>query len=430
MPASKSTFVALAFLFLAAISVFCGIDRVAGQWMLICYFCAFFGYFWLVTRHAGFSLFWIGLAARLMLFATLPTLSDDVFRFIWDGQLMLSGQDPYSATPQTLFELSKGTLYPQLFALLNSPNYFSVYPPLNQWLFAAITYLGGSSLLLTTNLLRTLLVGAEVGAFFLLRKWLKTSGKSPDLVYWYFLNPLAILEITGNVHLEGFVIFFLILGLFLLQIKKPFGAGFGIGMAIGTKLLPVIFLPSILLNAGFRNGIKIGLLALVIGLVPFYFFSFTSTFEGIGSSLSLYFQKFEFNASFYFLVREIGFWIKGYNIIGQAGPWLSLFNAACIAFIAIWGNWKKWPLPKTLLLTLAVYLLLSTTVHPWYILPLIPLGLMLGIYFPVVWSGVVFLTYLGYLPEGYDLHPVWLFVEYGIVFSWGAYELYQDAQKS
>jgi alpha-1,6-mannosyltransferase len=136
----------------------------------------------------------------------------------------------------------------------------------------------------------------------------------------------------------------------------------------------------------------------------------TSLFVNIQKSLGLYFQSFEFNASLYYIFREVGFWVKGYNIIGSLGPWLSISSMTIIITISYFG--PKWMLPKAMLWVLFTYLICATTVHPWYILPLIPLGLLSGFYFPIVWSILIFVTYVGYTLEGYDLPMYWVVIEY------------------
>lgn len=417
-----SAFYALVFILYASISTIGLIaDRSESALLLLSYFAAFGSYLVLCWFHNDHRLLlFIGIGTRVILFFGMPTLSEDIFRFIWDGRLVLEGIDPYLATPD-----SQKSFDPVLFQQLNSPAYHSVYPPLNQGLFALSALLGGSSLLFTTNLIRGLLLLAEIGSYLLIRKLLIARGKSPELANWYFLNPLVILEIVGNVHLEGLVIFFLLLGLFFLYKNHRLLSGFGFGLAIGTKLSPLLFLPALLFSMKWKKGFLLCSVAVLVGLLPFLFFPSTSSLSGFQQSLGLYFQKFEFNASVYFLVREVGFWYKGYNIIGTAGPALSLLSGGAILIFAVIAGRKKWRLEFVLLFSLTIYLMLSTTVHPWYILPLISMGILSGFWFPMVWSGFIFLTYLGYNESGYSISPVWIATEYLIVFSVLTYELYR-----
>ena len=65
----------------------------------LAYFSAFFGYFWLCKfPPAQSATFTVGLASRLLLFIGLPMLSDDIYRFIWDGALI---QDELHSECQT-----------------------------------------------------------------------------------------------------------------------------------------------------------------------------------------------------------------------------------------------------------------------------------------------------------------------------------------
>ena len=146
------------------------------------------------------------------------------------------------------------------------------------------------------------------------------------------------------------------------------------------------------------------------GLVPYF------ELPDLPHSLKLYFQYFEFNASIYFILRALGFWFKGYNIIGTLGPILALMSLFLISLGAIFFYYSKKSLETALLYSLTIYLLMSTTIHPWYILTLIPLGLLSGHWYPVIWSSTVFWSYFGYNCTGYNLPIWWILSEYIILF--------------
>jgi len=84
-------------------------------------------------------LLWISMGFRLIFIIAIPALSDDYFRFIWDGKLFVNGINPYLSIPSEIIntDLAKTAgLSQELYKGLNSPEYFSVYPPVNQLLFA------------------------------------------------------------------------------------------------------------------------------------------------------------------------------------------------------------------------------------------------------------------------------------------------------
>ncbi|MEM8568776.1 MAG: mannosyltransferase, partial [Bacteroidota bacterium] len=147
--------------------------------------------------------------------------------------------------------------------------------------------------------------------------------------------------------------------------------------------------------------------------------------HGMSSSISLYFQKFEFNASIYYLVRELGFLLKGYNVIATAGPWLSVVTFLLILGLALFSNPQKDRTPSVWLWILFVYFSMATIVHPWYVTSLIALGVLTKYQFPILWSGLIFLSYLGYNETGYDENMLVVIIEYGLLFTFIAYEVNQ-----
>ncbi|MEQ8777433.1 MAG: glycosyltransferase family 87 protein [Marinoscillum sp.] len=431
MPKQDKTAVfAAGFIFFAGISA-TGllIPRHHGWMLLFAYFSAFFAYIWLCKSEIKLThLLAIGVTARLILFLGLPSLSDDLYRFIWDGALLREGFSPYAGLPAEYLSLGIPGVDQKLYDQLNSQPYYSVYPPLNQLLFWISTTIG-TTWLTQANLLRCFFLMADLGSVYFLRQLLSHQ-KNHSVIGWFFLNPLLILEATGNIHFEGLVVFFILLGLYTLEKNRTISSGIGFGLAAATKLLPLIFLPAILMKKWLKEGATVTIVAglvVSISLIPFVN---SALLSGMQSSLGLYFQKFEFNASVYFLLREAGFWFRGYNIIGTLGPTLSVLTLLGVLGLALNGQRRKWPLSKTMLFSLSLYLLLATTVHPWYILPLIALGLLSGFYYPIVWSLMIFVTYFGYQEAGFELSTLWIVLEYGVVLSTFAIELIRSHEKS
>lgn len=387
--------------------------------ILLAYFSSFVGYFWFCKFISGFNyVLSAGVLCRLLLFFAMPNLSDDVYRFIWDGYLLAEGVSPFANLPGAY--VNSNIVIPgvtrELYQNLNSPEYYTVYPPFNQFIFWLSVQIK-NSWLFSANVIRAILLLADIGAFLMLRKVLAQRKRNPSLANWYFLNPLVILEFTGNLHFEGLVIFFLVSGLYYLIKNKPVLSGLGFGMAVATKLLPLIYLPALLFTLEIRKGLLVCSVAVLVALISFLPMLDEAFIHGLQSSIGLYINKFEFNGSIYLLLREIGYWITGYNIIGILGPFLSFCTVTLIIWLAFHAKKHLWPVEKTMLFSLTIYLLLATTVHPWYIIPLIVFGLLSGYYFPIVWSLMIFVTYFGYTNEGFELSPLWIVFEYVIVLS-------------
>src|SRR5690606_26239610 len=85
-------------------------------------------------------------------------------------------------------------------------------------------------------------------------------------------------------------------------------------------------------------------------------------------TVGLWFNNFEFNASFYYLIREIGFLYKGYNIIDLAGLKMAVVVLVFLLLISLLRkNEKPSTMMSTLLFAMSFYLAFTTTLHPWYV---------------------------------------------------------------
>jgi alpha-1,6-mannosyltransferase len=375
----------------------------------------------------------IGLLFRIALLFSTPFLSQDFYRFIWDGRLIMAGINPYAFTPNQIIN-SPDTI-PQLKELYQgmgslSASHFTNYPPFNQLIFALGGLVAGKSILGTTIFFRLVIILADVGIFYFGRKVLIHLKQNPNKIFWYFLNPLVILELTGNLHFEGVMLFLLILGIYYLIQNKWLIASLFIALSISTKLLPLLLLPLLWQIVRPEKRLRFYSLILLLNIIFFLPFLTSNLVKNYTTSIALWFVNFEFNASIYYLVRAIGFYTNGYNIIGVVGKIIPLISIAIILFFAfIKKNNSFEKIMVHSLMVLSLYFFLSTTVHPWYCINLVLLGVFTKYKFPIVWSFFIILSYYAYSVNPFKENFYLLLVEYGVVYGVFLYEINTKSTK-
>lgn len=368
----------------------------------------------------------ISIVARLVLFFGLPNLSDDFYRFIWDGWLLDAGINPFQHIPEYYTtQLTKvNGLTNELYQLLNSKAYFTVYPPISQLIFWLSVKLNPtSSIFGSVIIIRSIILLFEIGSLYLIYKILELRKKPFSQLSIYALNPLVILELTGNLHFEGIMLFFLLLSIYLFYRGKNTPSAIAIAASIAAKLTPLMLLPVFIKKtSGFFKYYTVTGLGLIILFLPMVSNEFIN---GLSSSLSLFFKSFEFNGGLFFLLREIGFYLKGYDIIQTLGPVMSIASLLIILCISFFVVSKESSLEGVFIIIFFCQLFFATTVHPWYIIPMIALSCSIQFKFPLVWSFLIFLTYAGYSHDGFE-HPFLLITfEYTIVSTFAFFEIYQ-----
>ena len=382
--------------------------------VLLLYFFLFALY--LLIVHLGtFSNNWkiaIGAALflRLSLLFMTPNLSDDYFRFIWDGLLFSHGYNPYLILPSTLMQGGQTVpgIDPGLYGHLNSQNYFSVYPPVCQFIFGLSAKIWGANLLANIIFLRLLILAAEFGTLTFLIKTAKLLGFPPSSVLLYAFNPLVIMELTGNLHPEAFMIFFLLLSVFLLVRGRQIHWALSFALSIGVKLLPLIFLPLLIKRLGLRKSLVYFVVVGAAVLLLFAPFLSVQSLSNFLSGLSLYFNVFEFNAGLYYIARWVGYLIKGYDTIAVTGVVLAFISLIAIIAIAWREKRADWmTIFSGMLFCLTAYLLCATIVHPWYLTPLVALSVFTRYRYAFVWSGLIVLSYSAYQAIPYS-ENLWL----------------------
>ncbi|WP_114749911.1 glycosyltransferase 87 family protein [Pleomorphovibrio marinus] len=360
------------------------------------------------------TLILLSLLFRFLLLLAIPALSDDIYRFIWDGHLLLNGMNPFVHTPTEALPLLQSgdpTFYRGLYEQLNSPDYFSVYPPPNQLIFWMAAAIGQENLWISTLVVRLILLGFEVGVILLLYILSKQFKKPTSRVLLYALNPLVILEITGNLHFEGVVLFFLLLTFWLWH-KKSKRIGLAYGMAIGIKLTPIVLAPLLYFQS--ESTIRKWLLLGTMAVLLLAFLPLGADWGGFWEGIKLYHGKFEFNASIYFLVRDVAMQWMDYNPIVYLSPILTLLTALLVLWIVFQRVLPMDILQKAIWCYL-IYFLLHTVVHPWYIL--IPLGISVLTHYRslVLWSLMIFTSYEAYSVPEVETSAALRFIQYAVL---------------
>lgn len=360
----------------------------------------------------------VGVLFRSSLLLTFPALSDDLFRFVWDGILLSNGENPFLHLPQTLINTplaSELGLDQKLFDSLNSKQYYTVYPPFSQAIYGLSAWLGGGTVYGSMFWLRLFLLGAEIGTMFLMGKLLIHFNKSSLNLILYAWNPLVIIEVIANLHFEGLMLFLLLLSCWLAIRQKWLLSALAMGLSISTKLIPLMLLPMFFHYFGWKRWLSWSVLAGVVACITFLPFASVELFENMFSSVDLYFQSFEFNASIFYLVRAVGFATIGYDIVQTAGPVISIFTFVFLLLLAF-AKWKGVQNQfDRMALALTLYLFMATTVHPWYLITICGLAIFTSRSYVFVWSLLVVISYSHYYGGGFQENYLFIGIEYALL---------------
>ena len=391
---------------------------------------------YVLKKSAGFNFKFLVIASllfRIVFLVAIPNLSQDFYRFIWDGRMLLEGFNPYLYTPD--FFIQNGKIpFPQGEELYNgmgalNASHYTNYPPINQLCFVIANLFGAQSTLGSVIVMRLIIILADMGILFFGKKLLENLKLPSSRIWWYMLNPFIIIELTGNLHFEGVMLFFLLWSLYLLHKGKWQWSAVVFACSISVKLIPLMFLPLFFWWFFKRDSsvLRINKLAsfylIVLGITFLFFLPFFSKdfITNYSETVGLWFTNFEFNASIYYLARKIGYAITGYNEIAIIGKFIPILSIAIILGFSFFRKNTTTPkLITSILLAFSFYLFLSTTVHPWYIATLVSLCLFTNYRYPLVWSLIIVLSYLSYLGIGSAAKSenLWIIsIEYSVVFA-------------
>lgn len=337
----------------------------------------------------GFAIFF-----RLILILTPPTLSDDVYRYIWDGHLINAGVNPYAhpVNSDTLDVYST-----PLRDLVNNDWMASPYLPSAQLVFAVVEFLFSQSVL-AFQLIAMLI---DLATAWLIMNILRGVGLPIRYLLIYLWNPLVILEFSHGAHIVDALMILLIMVTFWILFKNRPNINWGVPIALAaatlTKALPILLIPIFIRRLWWKKLFAYGVI--LVGICALVAtgsgWGLTGPTDGTGlfGAIRIYLAWWKYNSSIYHWLET---WISGYQTSG-AVPF-EILNGAPVQFVriitaallglvvlitlaTIWIKDKpeKMGQPGQLLfllrlatLPIGAYLLLTHTLHPWYVTFIMP----------------------------------------------------------
>ncbi len=318
-----------------------------------------------------------------LLFSTPPSLSDDVYRYLWDGRLVNAGVSPYAQPVNS--PLLDHLDSPQR-ALVNNEWMASPYLPVAQVYFAAVYRLvpGSPLAFQMAAMLLDLLTGGLVLALLhrLALPWSR--------VLIYLWNPLVVVEFTHGAHVDALMLCLMVTALWaLIALRSRLLSVAALAAATLTKALPVLLLPVLAPRWGWRWILVYGALIVLACVVPAsgagWGLSGPLAGTGLFGAIRIYAAYWNYNGGLYHWLEAA---LTGWPSPGalQAGTvdWGRIWTAKRIVtgllaavLAATWWWSRKCEDDLTLVrlagVPLAAYLLLTPTVHPWYVALIVPL---------------------------------------------------------
>ncbi len=323
----------------------------------------------------------LGLLARLCLLPLPP--SDDIHRFIWEGEILARGFNPYLLSP---IHASLAFLRDANWAGINHPDMATIYPPLAQTVFYLLAKLGQSVPVFKIGFL-----GFDLLGFFVLRSIvLRGSGPDQDasgeigsrgahVLAIYFMNPLLIFEIAGHGHFESLPVFFNLAFFAALTARKAW-APVLLGLGAMTKISSLALAPLLLPRLGWKRALAWGLaIALSLG----------GTLWAVGAfaMLAKFATTFGFNSALPSLVDAF---FPFLSHAARGGITLGLFATAMV--VCPYCLRKALP-ERQALWYMGLLLLFAPTLHPWYLLWVLPFAALARSRPWLLLSGTILISY-------------------------------------
>jgi len=306
---------------------------------------------------------------RLTFWPLYPALSDDVFRYRWEGKLQAAGGNPYEVRPA---DAAWSGLRDEAFAATPGRDFRGIYGPLVEEIelatyraisrFESRPYAQAFWFKVPSALF-------DLGVMAALGLLLRAKGIPLDRILIYAWSPLPLIEFWGNGHNDSIVVFFLLMALVFhnRDNQRAVLLGFAaVALAIASKVWPAFLIP-VFAGLRLRRWLASLIVIPILALAVFPYLSPTLHWTVIDENLR-------------FMSGFLGGWRNNDSIFGGL-LWLAgndfylakkfAFAVVCVAVAAVTA--LRWPLERATLTVITVLLMVSANCPPWYLTWILPL---------------------------------------------------------
>ncbi len=222
-----------------------------------------------------------------------PTVSTDIFRYVWDGRVQGEMTNPYRYIPSdpALESLRDDAIYPSINRKSYAP---TIYPPFAQMVFFAATRIAE-----TLTAMKAMMVLFEALTIWGLIRLLKARGLSPARVVFYAWHPLPLWEFAGSGHIDAVSTALLVLAFVAADRRSPVWTGVALALGAVTKFFPLAVGPALWRRWDWRFPLAFAVTAiacylpyLTVGTKVFGFLGSYMTEEGIEQGNGVYLIRF------------------------------------------------------------------------------------------------------------------------------------------
>jgi len=334
------------------------------------------------THSLAFGIVAVAVILRLTVWPLAPALSDDIYRYRWEGKLQAAGGNPYASRPA---DARWAGLRDSTFPLVVGKDFKAIYGPLIQqielWNYRAAAAVEKDPIR-QVWWFKLPFALCDLGVIAALWMLLVAHGLPPERVLIYAWSPLPIVEFWATGHNDSVVVLLIALALLAAAKERWTWAFAALSLAVAAKIWPLLLFP---LFIGWRKGrplrgyqwwVALPIVALLV--LPY---------------------RTDVTENLRFMSGFMGGWRNNDSLFGII-LWLArdLYRAKCAAFgiVAVTVlilTFRNVPLERACLVAIAVMLMVSANCHPWYLTWLLPLLVLFPVPALLLWTALAPLAY-------------------------------------
>ncbi len=331
---------------------------------------------------------------RIILLPSPPSLSDDIYRYLWDGKVQSHGINPYKYSPNSD---NLAFIKDEYANKVNEPGCPTIYPPLAQ-IISLIVY----KISYTVTFMKLFYIIFDILLIFVIYKILLFRGDNILKVIIYAWNPASVIEFASNGHNDSMAIFFLFLSFYLAMKDRPFLSVSSLSFSILSKYTPIILIPFYYKKIDKRALLLLPLIIIVL------FWPYRSGIENLLSGINIYSHLQKFNDSIFYLFHStLWHYLKDYY-----NPWhLAMIDSkmlvgVILTFVFIYLFIRNDELGWSAYIIIGLFIILYFQVQPWYLMWILPFACIYRGRAWILLTSLIPLSYYTYV-KFYSPEKIW-----------------------